>query len=104
MTPILQRGVNYIIPIHYATARLVADDAIADAQRGPGVHAGLWLFVGEALRCACGSDDVIAVRPGCEHIYGADGAVLVARGVPVLAWCCRCWPVTRGARDVQQGA
>lgn len=41
-----------------------------------------------ALRCECGSDDLVAVAPGAEAI---GELFTVVRGVPVRGFCATCW-------------
>jgi len=49
-------------------------------------------------RCACGSPDLIAVKPGRapEIVAG----VRVTRGEPDRAWCVACWPALNGRHRV----
>lgn len=49
------------------------------------------------LVCACGSDDVIALRPGFSAvaaIVGMDGETIrpALPEEPPVAWCRACWP------------
>lgn len=41
------------------------------------------------LRCACGSDQVVAIDPGDEEVRDL---FLLRRGRPVTAYCLACWP------------
>lgn len=52
-------------------------------------HAGLWVVPEGELRCACGSDDLLAIKPGADDIYSETG-ILIARGRSTIAWCAAC--------------
>lgn len=41
------------------------------------------------LRCECGSDDLFSLRPGGKSQWSNSGRV--QRGLPVRAWCERCF-------------
>lgn len=71
-----------------------------------------------SLRCACGSDDVVAVSPGIEPVratlrpwLGLPGmsertnrrqamSLLLSPGEPTRAWCPACWPWKGGTRGM----
>lgn len=41
--------------------------------------------------CACGSDDVFAVKPGTDPGF-APGDIMISRPAPDTGWCRACWP------------
>jgi hypothetical protein len=47
------------------------------------------------IRCACGSDQIMAVDPGEEEIRDF---FLLRRERPAKAWCMSCWTLRFGAQ------
>ena len=52
------------------------------------------------IRCACGSADLVAVKPGTLPRMCAAGGFPVDRGEPDAAWRFACWPVRPVQRDL----
>lgn len=44
-----------------------------------------------ALRCACGSTDLVCISPGTDEIREA--GILLAAAKPMTGMCLACWPV-----------
>ena len=44
-----------------------------------------------ALRCACGSQDVMCVDPGRDGEIDLFSDIMLRRGVPARGWCVRCF-------------
>jgi hypothetical protein len=51
-----------------------------------------------AIRCACGSPDVVAIDPGAEPVR-APGGILIEQGRPATARCLACWPMAPGVQQ-----
>lgn len=48
------------------------------------------------LRCACGSLDLICIKPGSEPVKFTDlfdDPLLLDRGEAMQCWCRDCWPL-----------
>ena len=54
----------------------------------------------DAFTCGCGSDDIIAVRPGSDPKMAGIFDFHLTRGEPVKCWCKRCWLAAQGKVEV----
>jgi hypothetical protein len=54
------------------------------------------------ISCACGSTDIIAIKPGTEpDRFGQNDLFFaISLGEPSVAWCWSCWPVRPQQRDL----
>jgi hypothetical protein len=64
-------------------------DAVADTSEAA---EGRCVIDISAIRCKCGSADIVLVRPGSEPEI-APGSIVVSQGEPVTGVCMACWPL-----------
>lgn len=52
---------------------------------------------GTAVRCECGADDLVLVRPGALPAADPVTDILLQRGSPMCGTCLACWPAEASA-------
>lgn len=54
------------------------------------------------IRCACGSADLVLVKPGSEPVV-APGGIILERGEPTTGTCMACWLPLQGYQQTLFG-